>query len=184
MTSQEREILSGALEEVCSDMLSAGGRSPQPVTTPAPEGNGAAAHTDRTLVASVGLSGQDVKGALVVMGCPEFFQSIYPSELSPSAVEDDLADWAGEVANQMVGRLKNRFCQRGLDFSISTPTVNRGVRLHVCRGDQQSVIHRSLSVEAMLVDVYLQIARKDDRPLFTEESTTGAASSEGETLLF
>ena len=182
MTSQEREILSDALGEVCVDMLSVRGQPPQPAQA-AGESSG------RTLVASVGLSGRDVKGALVVMGCPELFRSIYPPELLPakvspaSVVEDDLADWAGEVANQMVGRLKNRFCERGLDFCISTPTVIRGVRLQVCGGDQPSGIHRTLTIEGQLVDVYLQIARKDERPLFNEESSTGA-SAEGETLLF
>lgn len=180
MTNQEREILSGALVEVCAEMLSGHGKQLEESAAAAD----VAAH-ERTLVASVGLSGQDVKGALVVMGGPEFFRSIYPAELARGTIaEDDLADWAGEMANQIVGRLKNRFCRRGLDFSISTPTVIRGVRLQVCGGEQSSGIHRTLAVAGQAVDVYFQVARKDDQALLRDEESAATASAEGETLLF
>jgi chemotaxis protein CheX len=184
MTNQEREIFSSALVEVCAELLTVQGKVLEP--QPAVAGAVPAISGDLgTVVASVGLSGPDVKGALVVMGGPDFFRSIYPAELATAAgiADADLADWAGEVANQILGRLKNRFCGRGLDFSISTPTVIRGVRLQVCAGEPTSGIHRSLAVEGQPVDVYFQVARKDDQPLLRDEGSS-TASAEGETLLF
>jgi CheY-specific phosphatase CheX len=183
MTSQEREILSEALVEVCTELLAAPGRvlERQPAASPAPE----AKTGDGAVVASVGLSGRDVKGALVLMGDVDFLRSIYPAELSGATIaENDLADWAGEVANQLLGRLKNRFCRRGLDFSISTPTVIRGVRLQISGAEPGSGIHHRLVLDQRPVDVYFQVARQDDQPLLQDEESTSTASAEGETLLF
>jgi chemotaxis protein CheX len=184
MTSEERKILSDALVEVCTEMLAASGRvleRPPGGVAALPE----AKVDDGTVVASVGLSGRDVKGALVVMSHVDFLRSIYPAELSGATIaEDDLSDWAGEVANQMLGRLKNRFCRRGLDFSISTPTVIRGMRLQISGADPVSGIHHQVVVDRQPVDVYFQVARRDDQPLLQDEESASTASVEGETLLF
>src|SRR5688572_5553442 len=72
-----------------------------------------------TLAASVGLGRPQIRGALMVVAAAGFFRATYPRELGDEKVGDShLADWAGELANQLLGRVKNRLCQRGLDFSI------------------------------------------------------------------
>src|SRR6185369_6239874 len=35
----------------------------------------------------------------------------------------DLVDWAGEIANQALGRIKRLFCLHGVDFEATTPTA-------------------------------------------------------------
>src|SRR5687767_8793327 len=74
--------------------------------------------------ASVGLTGAGFRGSLSVLGVPDFFRVVYPVELgkhNPSP--DDLDDWACEISNQLLSRLKNQLARRGLDFALSTPTV-------------------------------------------------------------
>ena len=41
----------------------------------------------------------------------------------------DLADWLGELSNQLAGRFKNKLCQFGLQPQLTTPTTVSGKML-------------------------------------------------------
>jgi hypothetical protein len=48
-------------------------------------------------------------------------------------------DWIGELANQLVGRLKAKLMARGGTIALSTPVVLRGVKLSPCRARMSSL---------------------------------------------
>jgi hypothetical protein len=81
-----------------------------------------------TILATVGFSADDVRGALVVLASPGFFRATYPL---PDPGDIDIRDWAGEVANQILGRINNRFARLGCLFSVGTPAIVSGDDLSV-----------------------------------------------------
>jgi chemotaxis protein CheX len=139
-----------------------------------------------TIVASVGLADPDMKGALAVVAPLSFFRETYPLEPSTSAVTDeDLADWAGELTNQLLGRLKNRLAQLGLNFSIGAPVVIKGDHLRVRFRNGPICVGCKLKVRNERVDVFLEANRESGGALLVSRSSAAvSASSEGEALLF
>jgi CheY-specific phosphatase CheX len=177
MKNEDRTVLTSLLVQMCRDMFAANGEAFD-------EMNGGDAPLDREnlLAACIGLSGTTVRGALVVVARPTFFKATYPPELGVPRSDDDVADWGGEVANQLLGRIKNRLSTYGLDFTTSTPTVVRGDRLQL-RIDESNTIRRPLTIRAERVDIHFEIERDDDQALLAN-GATGSATPEGHAFLF
>jgi chemotaxis protein CheX len=177
MKNEDRTVLTSLLVQMCRDMFASNGEGFDELAA-------AASIEDREnlLASAIGLSGSTVRGALVVVARPSFFKLTYPSELGVPRSDDDVADWAGEVANQLLGRIKNRLSTYGLDFTTSTPTVVRGDRLQL-RIDEANTIRRNLSIRAERVDLHFEIERDDDQPLLAN-GATGTATPEGHAFLF
>jgi chemotaxis protein CheX len=62
------------------------------------------------LAAVIGFLGTQVKGSLTVR--------------APTLHE--VSDWAGEIANQLLGRLKNKLLPHGVSFAMTTPAMIYG----------------------------------------------------------
>lgn len=72
--------------------------------------------------ATIGFTGQGLKGALVIMAGRATLRSSLPGDLrSREATDELLADWGGELANQLLGRLKNRLWASGVEIALGTP---------------------------------------------------------------
>jgi chemotaxis protein CheX len=177
MKNEDRTVLASLLVQICRDMFTPNGEPLEEITGAGPPGD-----RENLLAASIGLSGSTVRGALVIVARPAFFKLTYPAELGVPRSEDDVADWAGEVANQLLGRIKNRLSTYGLDFTTSTPTVVRGDRLQL-RIDENNTIRRPLAVRTERIDLHFEIERDDDQPLLAN-GATGSATPEGHAFLF
>jgi hypothetical protein len=118
------------------------------------------------------------------MASPELFRKTYPlADASAPPTENDLLDWAGEVANQALGRLNNRFAALGCLFSLGIPTVVCGDDMRIDIADVRP--HASLrgrlgNLEIVMV---LHIQRTNGGPLFRPSELT-ATVGEGEGILF
>ncbi|MEM6532527.1 MAG: chemotaxis protein CheX [Myxococcota bacterium] len=66
--------------------------------------------------AALGFVGPNLRGTL-------FLATTGGSMGVSSAMHDD---WLGELANQLVGRVKNRLHKHGVDYTVSPPLVLRG----------------------------------------------------------
>ena len=67
----------------------------------------------RWIMASIGCSGQEARGALTLVGTPELWRAVAPpSDASPT--DALLSDLAGETANILMGRARNRLLALGL----------------------------------------------------------------------
>lgn len=77
-----------------------------------------------SVVAVVGFAGSHLRGSLGlgVHGVGELVGA------------DDIEDWAAEMANQLLGRISNRFAERGIEVDLAAPMVMRGVELRVKQG--------------------------------------------------
>lgn len=86
--------------------------------------------SEGSIAATVGFTSAEVRGAVVTMTSAKLIAAAWPRELRSSAPgERDISDWAGELTNQLVGRLKNRLAASGLVLVQSTPTVIVGRHL-------------------------------------------------------
>ncbi len=81
---------------------------------------------DEGVVAFIGFTGATIRGALTISAPSEFIRKHVPGQTGPDAPEEDQLDWAGELANQLLGRLKLRLAGYGVTFELSTPTAMRG----------------------------------------------------------
>jgi chemotaxis protein CheX len=177
MKEEDRAVINAMIVDMCREMFAANGESLAELDDP-----GTDAERDGLLAASIGLSGHSVRGAMVVVARPAFFFSTYPVELGTPGT-GEIFDWAGEVANQLLGRLKNRLGRYGVDFTLSTPTVVRGDRLRLRTGDQSATLRRPLHIRDERVDIHFEIERDDDQPLLSN-GPPASASPEGDALLF
>lgn len=88
-------------------------------------------------------------------------------------------DWVGELANQLVGRLKAKLMARGATIALSTPVVLRGVRLSpLPRTDVAPVVFESTAGKVL---VWLEVEIEDGFQLGEERALK---ASEGELLVF
>jgi hypothetical protein len=88
-------------------------------------------------------------------------------------------DWVGELANQLVGRLKAKLMARGATIALSTPVVLRGVKLSpLPRTDVEPVVFDSPSGKVL---VWLEVEIEDEFKLGEERALK---ASEGELLVF
>src|SRR5688500_14514583 len=140
MDQDERAQLSAVLLQATQQMFAPEGRSWQVVGNDIGD-----LAIDGVLAASIGLGGADgLKGKLVIIARPEFFRSVYPPELPQNEISEDvLADWASEVANQLLGRIKNLLSARAVNFALSIPAVIAGDRLRLLCRDRPSCLEHS-----------------------------------------
>jgi CheY-specific phosphatase CheX len=68
--------------------------------------------------------GGDAKGSLVIIAESDTLRDIHP--VSDKTSDDMIADWLGELTNQLLGRLKNLLLGHGVNIVLSTPVVSRG----------------------------------------------------------
>jgi chemotaxis protein CheX len=172
--------LSATLLDSARDMLSADGRSWEVAGDADP-----AAAQRAMFVASIGLSGPGaLRGSLVLIAAPEFFGSVYPPEIATRQLSNEkVADWASELANQLLGRIKNRLSSRGLDFSLSIPTVVRGDLMRPPDQERPNALEHAVLIGGQRLVLVLEIERPG-RPLFSPNSPPTAASAEGDGILF
>jgi hypothetical protein len=95
----------------------------------------------RTL-AMMGFGGDHLRGTLLLDADASVIAQSYPT---PDAVRpEDLDDWLAELANQLLGRVKNRLLRHGIVIQMSTPTVvsGRAFRIGVLSGSEACMPHR------------------------------------------
>jgi chemotaxis protein CheX len=108
-----RESCDRLLESLQTNVLLAVGRAPPS------ELDG------RELASWIGFTGIYVRGSITVRAPVSFFAGTFPvtkakgDKLEPR----EICDWAGEIANQLLGRLKNKLLSYGVSLAISTPAI-------------------------------------------------------------
>lgn len=80
----------------------------------------------------MGFGGVQMRGALLLSADVAALAGTHPVTTSRAAVpEEELRDWSGELANQLLGRIKNQLLSYGLVIQLSTPTTISGLDLRL-----------------------------------------------------
>ena len=74
------------------------------------------------LVSVIGFAGKEISGTLVLGATRE------PLERSKPVTSSE-RDWIAELANQLLGRIKNKVLRRGIEFYAMPPAVVSGAHL-------------------------------------------------------
>jgi CheY-specific phosphatase CheX len=72
----------------------------------------------------IGFRGKGVRGGLAFVAPVELITAILPVPLKDG--EGQLRDWSAEIANQLVGRFKNKLSARSVDFDVGMPVCFTG----------------------------------------------------------
>lgn len=88
-------------------------------------------------------------------------------------------DWVGELANQLVGRLKAKLLARGASIALSTPVVLRGVRL--CPLPRSGAEPMAFESSRGRLLVWVEVEARDEVDLREQHAPVAA---EGELLVF
>lgn len=83
----------------------------------------AAAPTQAQLCAVIGFTGKALSGAVMLAA------DVAPIHATRPVPETSDRDWIAELANQLLGRLKNRLLNAGVEIWATTPVVMRGERM-------------------------------------------------------
>lgn len=175
----QEDILRHLITEACVDMLSACGL---------PVGKIAAGRlvelSEHDLAGFIGFTGR-VRGSLIMAASSKTFAATFPMlPGSRPPTPDDLLDWAGEMANQTLGRIKRRFCDRGLDFDTSTPTAVKGRHIGARTPSREGIVDLVLSAGDELVSICFELVPPPDGQIFPGAVEAIPCSQEGDLVLF
>ena len=129
--------------------------------------------SDEVLYSGVmGFVGERVRGTCLLAAPKDTILATAPQEARPR-------DWVGELANQLVGRLKSKLMAHGVTIALSTPVVLRGVKLSpLPRTDVEPVVFESTAGKVL---VWLEVEIQAEFQLGEERALK---ASEGELLVF
>jgi len=79
----------------------------------------------------VGFRGKSVRGGLAFVAPVELIAELLPVPQRAAESDFQLRDWSAEIANQLIGRLKNKLFARAVDFDVGTPVCFTGRSLRL-----------------------------------------------------
>jgi CheY-specific phosphatase CheX len=176
---EQEEIMRQAVTDASVDMLRSCGL---PVASIA--AGRLIALSEHDLAGFIGFTGR-VRGSLIVAASSRTFSATFPmlpGSRPPSP--DDLLDWAGELANQTLGRIKRRFCDRGMDFETSTPTAVKGRHIGARSPIREGIIDLVLTAGEELVSICFELVPPPDGQVFKSAVEAIPCSQEGDLVLF
>ncbi len=141
-------------------------------------------HYPRALAGSVAFLGPELRGSITLLASEAAISSALPAAEAPTFAA--VADWTGELTNQLMGRLKRKLSAYGTSVDIGVPSVFRGDRLallkrsNACQPAWQLVQVTSLQ---RTFQVRLDVDVRDDLQL-SVHTPSAALPAEGEALLF
>jgi CheY-specific phosphatase CheX len=135
-------VLERLVSEACVELFSSCGLPVRRTAVPP-----SAAQPDAFDVAGViGFLAEHLRGTLVLASTFQTVAASRPHELkrqtpSPGSAADWIIvrDWAAELVNQLLGRVKNRLVIFGVDLRVSTPTALSGRALAVTSGRKSAL---------------------------------------------
>ncbi len=134
----------------------------------------------REFAAIIGFSGAQLRGSLVVTLDRALVEVSGGGQVEGNAQ----LDWVGEVANQVLGRLKNRLLQFGVNIDLSTPVAISGDDL--ASTVRHSTVVRIVNLETIhgFCSLFLDYRLIAPVDLTDEAKLEVSVQSEGELLLF
>jgi hypothetical protein len=140
----------------------------------------------------VNFSGALVSGSLLLVAPFEFLADCRSGprtqRLSRSSSSDWILvrDWSMELANQLVGRVRNRLCDHEVTIDVRGPTALSAHPLAITIGGRKGEPLRFVTPQKHLVRVWMDATMSPgfDAAMARKPATQGATAKEGDVLLF
>jgi CheY-specific phosphatase CheX len=128
---------------------------------------------ERRLCGVIGFVGRRVRGTCLLAANYEPLEESCPPE-------GRVRDWIGELANQLLGRLKSKLLTRGLEVALTTPIVIAGVKLEpLPRGNLEPIVFRATKGNVL---VWVEVEAEAGLEIGAE--SVARVGGEGDILLF
>ncbi|MEL6345670.1 MAG: chemotaxis protein CheX [Myxococcota bacterium] len=132
---------------------------------------------DLERVAVIGFSSDVIRGALgLAISTPVL-------EASFEGV-GNINDWVGELANQMLGRLKNLLLRYDVTLYLATPMVLRGLKLELATSGRQELIAINFQSDQGDLCVWLDVQTEPGLELTPSAEEEDLGMEEGALLFF
>jgi len=137
-----------------------------------------------SVVAVLGYAGEAMSGSLVLHASRDSTAALIPAELrvDMSKSEDALRDQLGELANQLLGRLKNRLLTGGVVLALATPATAFGVEIRLGAAPGSSTSRGAIVWDGGAVLVRLDVSFAAGFELGDLEAAPAAVMSEGDMM--
>ena len=170
--------LAEILSQCTSELLTELGARPERT-----QGVGQPPPTGECIAAFSGFCNNDLRGSFTLVGPSKLFARLHP--LPPTVTPRDLTDWACEMVNQSVGRLRNRLLAYGVSVALSVPQSALAEKLRLSSSLRPTPTPISFAIDGMVLDGWLELEigagfRLAESPSDEE----GAALREGSIVLF
>lgn len=129
------------------------------------------------MVAVIGFSGEGFGGSLGFAAEHVFVKNVFGE--SDTRLSDS---WLGEIANLLLGRLKNALLTYGVEYRLAIPMVLHGLQLRV-RADEGKLTQFQFKSEAGHACVWVDSNWMMDKAL-SEVDAAQHSRAEGEIMLF
>lgn len=125
------------------------------------------------IVAVVGFNSDELKGGLALGICADLARRMAPSATT------ELADWTGEICNQIVGRIRNQLLRYAVDLGVGTPVVLAGVGISIKPSRAGTLHHQCYSSNGHQFEAFLEVTCADgyEFPTPSEEEVAAPESS-------
>jgi hypothetical protein len=133
---------------------------------------------DMQIVASIGFSSPVLSGSLLMALPNSLVERTLPT---PDA---NLEDWSGELANQLVGRLKNQLLHYEVVINLALPVVIAGGDFRLPAKARRLTRHFSFVSEAGRMCIRTEMELSPSAELVRQGGESQASIDEGELLLF
>lgn len=134
-------------------------------------------------VAVIGFMGDGVRGSLGLGISLELMQSAAAAARTASDAKLDLDDWLGEMANQLLGRLKNRLLTFGPAVGLALPMVLRGLQIEFVP-DTADVWTYPFHADAGSLCIWLDVRLSPEVELTETADPELSAPAEGDLVVF
>jgi hypothetical protein len=139
---------------------------------------------EKQMVAFMGFTGDVLRGTMAIVVPTELMRKAYPLPLQHDQhAEFELFDWAAEVANRLLGRIKVALAARSVEIEASTPRVMLAEQLHVTRSTRGTVCSACFASGSSSVRVWFDAIGTEAEPIFGVASED-CSPAEGDVLLF
>jgi len=139
---------------------------------------------EKQLVAFMGFTGDALRGTMAIVVPTELMRQAYPLPLRDNdRSEFEVFDWAAEVANRLLGRIKVALAARSVEIEASTPRVMLAEQLHVTRSTRGTVCSACFASGSTSVRVWFDAISTEGQPIFGVPSED-FSPPEGDVLLF
>jgi CheY-specific phosphatase CheX len=136
------------------------------------------------VVAFMGFTGDSLRGTVAIAAPLELVRAAYPLALEQAGGwQLEVFDWAGEIANRLLGRIKHALVERSIAIEASTPRVMLGEQLRISRSTEGTVCAAAFPVGGAFVRVWFDASTIEDSTLLDDPAGPSSAS-EGDVLLF
>jgi CheY-specific phosphatase CheX len=139
---------------------------------------------DDAVVSFIGFMGEHLRGSLMVIAPMALILRSHPLRSRGAVQEAAAQDWAGELANQILGNLQGRLGPLGVILMLSTPTSARGDRVRAREERSEAFRRLQFVAEPDRLVVLFDAIALDGATLTLDEANAAEKQVDMEMLLF